>query len=79
MADTVGEINSDRLNSGHQLDLRVDRKWNFRTWSLAVYLDVTNTYANPRTLGFRYNFDYSERETIKELPILPALGIRGSF
>ena len=32
-----------------------------------------------RTLGYRYNFDYSEREAIEELPIVPALGIRGSF
>jgi hypothetical protein len=75
----LGDINSDRLDASHQLDLRVDRKWTFDSWQLSAYLDVTNVYANPRTLGFRYNFDYSEREAIEELPLVPALGVRGSF
>ena len=74
-----GEVNRTRLNAAHQLDLRVDRRWKFRHWSLAAYLDITNVYANPKVLGFSYNFDYTERETIKEIPILPAIGVRGSF
>lgn len=75
----LGPINSARLESGHQLDVRIDRKFRFRTWSLSAYLDVTNVYYHPRTLGYRYNFDYSEKEALKELPILPALGVRGTF
>ncbi|MEM9492433.1 MAG: hypothetical protein AAGC55_25020, partial [Myxococcota bacterium] len=74
-----GEVNSDRLDTAHQLDLRIDYKWNFATWALSAYVDVTNVYANPRTLGFQYNFDFSERLAIEELPLVPALGVRGSF
>ncbi len=74
-----GEVNETRLDAAHQLDLRIDRLWQFDSWKLAAYLDVTNVYANPRTLGFQYNFDYSEREAIEELPVVPALGLRGSF
>ena len=74
-----GDINSDRLPTAHQLDVRIDYKWQFRTWALSAFLDVTNVYANPRVLGVRYNFDYSERESIEELPLVPALGVRGSF
>lgn len=74
-----GAINSTRLRAAHQLDLRVDRRWRFRHWSLSAYVDVTNVYANPRTLGYRYNFDFSQREAIEELPLVPALGVRGSF
>jgi hypothetical protein len=74
-----GEVNSDRLDPAHALDVRVDRTWKFRTWSLSAYLDVTNVYANPRTLGYNYNFDFTERQAIEELPIIPALGVRGSF
>jgi len=74
-----GAINSDRLDANHRIDLRVDRKWKFKTWSLSAYLDIQNVYANPRTLGFTYNYDYSQREAIQEIPILPALGIRGAF
>jgi hypothetical protein len=74
-----GDVNSERLAPAHQLDLRVDRKWRFRHWSLSAYLDITNVYANPRTLGYQYNFDFSQRQAIEELPLVPALGVRGSF
>ena len=74
-----GAANSDRLNAAHQIDLRVDRKWKFNTWTLSAYLDVQNVYAHPKTLGFTYSYDFSRREAIKEIPILPAFGIRGSF
>jgi outer membrane cobalamin receptor len=75
----LGEINSDRFEAAHQLDVRVDRRWSFRAWELSAFLDVTNVYAHPRTLGYRYNFDFTEKEAIKELPIVPSLGVRGSF
>ncbi len=75
----LGEINSGRLDAAHQMDLRIDRKWKFSDWTLSAYLDVTNVYAHPKVLGLRYNFDYSEAEAIEELPLVPALGVRGSF
>lgn len=75
----LGEINGDRIDAAHQFDLRIDRRWEFNNWKLSAYLDVTNVYANPRTLGFTYNYDYSERQAIEELPIVPAFGLRGSF
>jgi hypothetical protein len=74
-----GALNSERIEAAHALDLRVDRAWKFRTWSLSAYLDVTNVYAHARVLGYQYNYDYSERQAITELPILPAIGVRGSF
>jgi outer membrane receptor protein involved in Fe transport len=74
-----GEINSVRMEAMHQLDLRVDRAWKFRTWELAAYLDVTNVYAHARVLGYTYSYDYTEREAITDLPIVPAIGVRGSF
>lgn len=74
-----GEVNSARLESQHQLDLRVDRAWTFRTWTLSAYLDVTNVYAHARVLGYSYNYDYTQREAITELPVVPAIGVRGTF
>jgi len=55
----------------------VDHTWKFKTWRLAAFLDVTNAYA--RTLGYSYNFDFSQRQPITDLPILPAIGVRGTF
>jgi len=75
----LGELNSDRIEASHQLDVRIDRRFSLPHVELSAFLDVTNVYAHPKTLGFRYNFDYSEREAIRELPILPAIGVRGTF
>jgi hypothetical protein len=74
-----GALNSARIEAAHQLDVRIDRTWKFRTWNLAAYLDVTNVYAHAQVLGYNYNYDYTQRTSTKSLPILPAIGVRGSF
>ncbi len=74
-----GPVNSARIEDYHAMDLRIDRKWKWDSWELSAYLDVTNVYAHARVLGYSFNFDFSQREPITELPILPALGVRGSF
>lgn len=45
-----GLVNSERLPVFHQLDLRVDKTWFFRRWTLALYLDIQNLY-NYRAYG----------------------------
>ncbi len=41
--------NSERLPAYWQLDLRVDKNYNFERWSMGVYLDVQNILANKFT------------------------------
>ncbi|MFN8240629.1 MAG: TonB-dependent receptor [Bacteroidales bacterium] len=36
--------NSGRLNAFHQLDIRVDKRFFFKGWSLMLYMDVQNVY-----------------------------------
>jgi hypothetical protein len=36
--------NTERLSVFHQLDLRVDKEYYFKRWSLNVYLDIQNLY-----------------------------------
>jgi outer membrane receptor for ferrienterochelin and colicin len=38
------KYNTERLKVFHQLDLRVDKMYYFKKWSLNVYLDVQNLY-----------------------------------
>lgn len=38
------QLNTQRLRPYHQLDVRVDKKFFFKHWSLNVYLDVQNLY-----------------------------------
>jgi outer membrane receptor protein involved in Fe transport len=72
-------VNSDRVESLHQLDLRIDRIFQFAKWRLMAYLDVTNVYMNPSVISYTYNYDYTQKDGVKTLPILPALGLRGEF
>ncbi len=38
------KYNTERLNVFHQLDLRVDKQYYFKKWSLNLYIDITNLY-----------------------------------
>ena len=74
-----GEVNSDRLDAFHQLDVRIDKKWTFNSWSLTAYLNVINAYNQENAEGISYAYDFSEQEKVAGLPILPVLGVKGEF
>ncbi len=71
---------SKRLPPFHQLDVRVDKRFVFSSFTLGFYLDVINVYnrTNPDFIG--YNFDFSkQRPETGSLPFVPSLGVRGEF
>jgi hypothetical protein len=74
-----GERDSGRLPPFFSLDLRIDKDYVFKKWTLTTYLDIQNaTYAkNVETQG--YSYDYSEEEPILSSPPLPAFGLRGEW
>lgn len=74
-----GEQNSAREPIFHQLDVRLDKKFVFKSWLLGLYLDVSNVYNQKNSEGIRYNFDYTDSEKVRGLPIIPTLGIKGEF
>jgi len=74
-----GPSNSTRAGAFHQLDVRLDKEWRFRTWALSLYLDVQNAYSRLNPEGFFYNYDYSKKSTVNGLPVIPSLGLRGEF
>jgi len=39
-----GQVNSQRTPSYHQLDMRIDKKWFFKSWSFNLYFDMQNVY-----------------------------------
>ncbi|MBM4398381.1 MAG: hypothetical protein FJ087_22160, partial [Deltaproteobacteria bacterium] len=71
--------NSARLPLFHQLDVRIDKEWVFRSWKLGAYLEVQNAYYNANAEGVAYNYDYSKSAYVRGLPILPVFGIKGEF
>ncbi|MCA9619101.1 MAG: TonB-dependent receptor [Myxococcales bacterium] len=76
---SFGAFNAERLPVFHALDLRVDKKWDFGFWALSAYLDVQNVYNSQNVEGITYNFDFTSRQFITGLPILPSIGLRGEF
>jgi TonB family protein len=74
-----GPVLSARNPAFSRLDLRVEKKWSFTRWNLAVYLDVQNLLNAENREGYDYSYDYRRREGVRGLPILPSLGIRGEL
>ena len=74
-----GERNSDRLPVFHQLDLRVEKTWIFDLWRLSAYLDVQNVYNATNAEATLWDYRFLESAPLQGLPILPTLGVKGSF
>jgi TonB family protein len=76
---TYGEANSVRFQPFHQLDLRLEKSWLFQRWTLSAYVDVQNVY-NASNVEATFN-DYRYREVyeVPGIPILPVIGVKGSF
>ena len=74
-----GDFNSERLPLFHQLDVRLDKRWKFKAWQLSAYLDVQNVYNRANAEAIQYNYNFTARQYVTGLPILPSLGLRGEF
>ena len=74
-----GRVNSLRNPLFNELNIRVQKKWIFEGWRLAVFLDIRNAYNYQNQEGIIYNYDYSQQTPLLGLPIIPALGIRGEL
>jgi hypothetical protein len=78
-APLQGQPSSERLPLFHQLDVRIEKAWQYAAWRLTAYLDVQNAYNHPAAEGLVYNYNYTQRDYQTGLPILPSIGLRGEF
>ena len=84
-ADTNGHqrvfdpYNNDRLPPFFQVDVRLDKKFTFDTWALALFCDLQNATNQQNFEFFQYNYDYTQVEGFPGLPILPVIGAEASF
>jgi TonB family protein len=74
-----GPVNSTRLPNFAQLDVRIDKIWVFDNWSLDLYLDIQNVTSTRSTEGISYNYNYSQSARFEGLPIVPILGVKGTW
>ncbi len=70
---------SERLPDFFQLDVRLDKRFVFQSWMLALYLDVQNVTNRANVEAVQNAYDYSARTSITGLPVLPVLGVRGEY
>ena len=75
---TTGVYNA-RTPDFFQLDLRVDKKWTYRLWTLSVYLEVQNVTNRQNVEAPAYNFDFTKQGWITGVGIFPAFGIRAEY
>lgn len=74
-----GAFYSERLTPFFQLDFRVDKTWVYDDWILTGYLDVQNATNQKNTESVGYSYNYSKRQDVTGLPLLPTFGVRGEF
>jgi TonB family protein len=79
LSGTAFPAYGQRLPLFHQLDMRVDKTWKFRTWKLGAYLDAQNVYNEQNVEGVSYNYNYTKSSYVTGLPFLPSVGLRAEF
>lgn len=75
----LGEQFSRRLPDFFQVDVRLDKRFVFREWVLALYLDVQNVTYRKNVEAVLNSFDYKKEAYLTGLPILPVLGARAEW
>lgn len=81
----AGRLDFSRYNEGprlptfHALDLRVDRRWSFRSVQLETYIDVQNAYGRANVTQYEWNYRLARPEPNESLGILPSLGVNIEF
>jgi len=59
--------------------LRLDKRWQYKDFRIATYLDVYNVYNHPGVEGVSYDYNFARRTNQTGIPFLPSVGVRGEF
>ncbi|MBA2538664.1 MAG: TonB-dependent receptor [Deltaproteobacteria bacterium] len=74
-----GPTRSQRTPTFRQIDARVEKVWLYNTWSLGLYIDVINVTNTKNVEAFEYDYRFKEKAPVTSFPILPTLGLRGTW
>ena len=74
-----GPMRSIRTPLFVQLDVRAEHDWLFERWSLGVYLDIINVTNRENTEAVQYDYRYRQSSPVTSFPILPTLGVKGTW
>jgi TonB family protein len=74
-----GKTRSVRVPTFEQIDVRIEKDWLYDTWSLGLYLDVINVFNFENVEATQWDYRYRHSAPVTSFPILPTLGIRGTW
>jgi hypothetical protein len=77
-----GEINSTRYPDIHRLDLRIDKRFTFSSWTLTAYLDLWNVYAKKNIISYSFSVDDNQnivRTEQLDFGLVPLIGLTAQF
>jgi len=75
----VGDINAARLPKFSSFDVRVERKFDFKRWSMAPFFDLFNVFASNEGTEINYELNRSSAQLVNEGTRLPIFGLRIEF
>ncbi len=81
----AGRLDFARHNAGprlpvfHAVDVRVDRRWSFRSVQLSAYLDVRNVYGRTNVSAFEWDPRTGTVRPDDSLGVFPTIGINLEF
>lgn len=75
----VSQYNTARLPDFYRVDMRVDKRWNFKSWSLTTYIDIQNVLNRENITDKDWNKYGNYIEEKETIGILPSIGINVQF
>jgi len=75
----VSEYNTADLPDYSRLDIRLDKKWNFKNWTLVTYIDIQNILNKKNITDYQWNKYTRQIETDVSIGLLPTIGINTMF
>ncbi|HVO76019.1 MAG TPA: TonB-dependent receptor [Ignavibacteriaceae bacterium] len=75
----IDYLNSRRLKSAHSLDIRIDKRWYFSSWTLITYLDIQNIYNRKNSTSIKWDKRKMRADEESSIGILPSIGISAEF
>jgi hypothetical protein len=75
----LGDLNSTRLPDFYQLDLRGDRRFDFGSVAVSLYLELLNVTFRENVEELTYGSDFSEKRPMTGLPPLAVAGVKVEF
>ena len=75
----TGPRRSIRTPTFRQLDVRAEKVWLYNRWSIAAYLDIINVANVKNVEATEYDYRFRASAPVTSFPILPTLGVRGTW